>query len=181
MLDKNADNTAITHEFVHLLRSEDKDRDGLARTAYDQDEEGYVIQKSKTLANVFAEECAVIAETEIRTKEATKRLNSYLNKLDSDPIPQTEEMKWYDIERRTMRTKANSIKSNERIPVFDKIPDKDVMAEGNNLRGEKALQMFERNIQRARLGNATYQKYRGAKTNIQAITDNNERKKKDTT
>jgi len=87
-------------------------------------------------------------------------------------------MEWYGIERRTMRTKANSIKSDEKIPVFDKIPDKDVMAEGTNLRGEKALQMFERNFQRARLGNATYQKYRGAKTNVQVIADNNKRKKK---
>ena len=87
-------------------------------------------------------------------------------------------MEWYGIERRTMRTKANSIKSDERIPVFDKIPDKDVMAEGTNLRGEKALQMFERNFQRARLGNATYQKYRGAKTNVQVIADNNKRQKK---
>ncbi len=52
------------------------------------------------------------------------------------------------------------------------------MAEGTNLRGEKALQMFERNFQRARLGNATYQKYRGAKTNVQVIADNNKRKKK---
>ncbi len=87
MLDKDADKTAITHEFVHLLRSEDKDRDGLTRTAYSQDSEGYVVQKSKNEADRFAEECAVIAETEIRTKEATKRPNSNLNKLDSTPIP----------------------------------------------------------------------------------------------
>ena len=83
----DCDKTAITHEFVHLLRSEDKGREGLARTTYDQDEEGYVVQKPKSDAERFAEECAVIAETEIRTKEATKRPNSNLNKLDSTPIP----------------------------------------------------------------------------------------------
>jgi len=87
MLDRDADKTAITHEFVHLLRSEDKDREGITRTAYDQDEDGYVVQKPKSKENRFAEECAVIAETEIRTKEATKRPNSNLNKLDSTPIP----------------------------------------------------------------------------------------------
>ena len=33
-LDDAADETAITHEFVHALRSEDKDRKGIARTVY---------------------------------------------------------------------------------------------------------------------------------------------------
>ena len=179
LLDKEADKTAITHEFVHLLRSEDKDRKGLTRTAYDLDDDGYVIGDSKTDENTYAEECAVIAETEIRAKEATRRPNSYLNKLDQEPIVgESETMEWYDIERRTMRTKADSIKTKEKVPVYSKIPDKDVMAEGVNLRGEKALQMFERNFKRARLGNAAYQKYRGAKTNIQTITDNNKKKKK---
>ncbi len=79
----------------------------------------------------------------------------------------------------SVKKEADSIKSDEKIPVYTKIPDENVMAEGVNLRGETAIRMFERNFRRARLGNATHQKYRGAKTNIQTIEDNNKKKKKD--
>ena len=43
-----------------------------------------------------------------------------------------------------MRTKANSIKSDETIPVVTKRSGKDVMADGTNLRGKRALRMFGR-------------------------------------
>ena len=174
-LDDDADKTAITHEFVHLLRSEDKARKGVARTVYDQDKNGYDVgKKEKDLK--FAEECAVIAETEIRTKEPTERPNSNLSNIEWQRIPEKEKKDSYLIERGTMRTKANSIKSNENLPIMKRPGNEDVMKDGNNLRGQKAIQMFERNFKRSRLGNATYVKQSGEKTNVQVICERNKKK-----
>ncbi len=99
-LDDAADENAITHEFVHALRSEDKDRKGIARTVYAQDKEGYVIGASKLPSLMFAEECAVIAETEIRTKYPTKRPNSKFSELSSKDVSYTQKRRIYLSERR---------------------------------------------------------------------------------
>jgi hypothetical protein len=73
-----------------------------------------------------------------------------------------------------MRTKATAIKSNENIPVYKVAPKKDVMAEGVNLRGEKAIVMFDRNFRRSRLGYALKTANEDAKANTEVITENNE-------
>ena len=174
-LDDDADKTAITHEFVHLLRSEDKTRKGVARTVYDQDKDGYVIG-IKDKGPRFAEECAVVAETEVRTKQPTKRPNSNLSDIEWQHIPEKEKEDSYLVERGTMRTKANSIKSDESVPVMKRPDDEDIMKDGTNLRGQRAIQMFERNFKRSRLGNATYVKRSGEKTNVQVISERNKKK-----
>ncbi len=48
------------------------------------------------------------------------------------------------------------------------------MAEGVNLRGEKAIVMFDRNFKRSRLGYAPKTANEDAKTNTEVITENNE-------
>ncbi len=74
--------------------------------------------------------------------------------MDRQDITKREQIEIYRVERSTMRTKANSIKSDETVPVITKRPKKDVIADGTNLRGKRALRMFERNFRRSRLGNA---------------------------
>ena len=56
---------------------------------------------------------------------------------------------------------------------------KDVMADGTNLRGKRALRMFERNFKRSRLGNAVADGQYDKKTNVQVIAEKNEKKKKE--
>ena len=92
-IDNDADKAAITHEFVHHLRTEDGERTGLSKTAYALDEKGYVVGDSKSVRNIFAEECAVIAETEIRTKFPTTRPNANLGKLDRQQVEGNEIIK----------------------------------------------------------------------------------------
>ncbi len=168
-IDDDADATAITHELVHHLRTEDEDRHGLDKTAYSLDENGHVVSDSKTDRNRFAEECAVIAETEIRTKEATDRPNVNLGKLDRQ-VGDIEESNRN--ERITMRTRSDAIKPNENIPVFNGKSTDAAMAEGTNLRGRPALKMFDRNFRRSRLGNPPKYAGTGEKSNIELIEDN---------
>ncbi len=97
--------------------------------------------------------------------------------MDANPIDNEdgETRKWsYDIERSTMRTKAAAIKSSEIIPVYKEAAKKDVMADGVNLRGKKAIEMFDRNFKRSRLGYAPKTVNEEAKTNVEVITENNE-------
>ena len=183
LLDDAADKTAITHEFVHLLRSEDKDRKGVTRTVYNQDEKGYVIEKSKLDSHRFTEECAVVAETEIRTKQPTDRPNSCFNKITSEENKNLTKMDKYRLGRNAMRTETTLIKSNRSIQDSSKPKDNsktekerefEIMADGNNLRGQKAMQMFERNFAKSNLGSNSPKGYR--KTNAQIIHEVNERK-----
>lgn len=51
---------------------------------------------------------------------------------------------------------------------------KDIMPDGNNLRGKKAMDMFDRNFRRSRLGYAPKTAKKNAKTNVEVITENNE-------
>ena len=127
----------------------------------------------------FAEECAVTAETEIRTKEPAINPNSYVDDIKQQKTYGEERAEVYQVERSTMRTKANSIKSDETIPVMTKRSGKDVMADGTNLRGKRALRMFERNFKRSRLGNAVADGQYDKKTNVQVIAEKNEKKKKE--
>ena len=66
---------------------------------------------------MFAEECAVIAETEIRTKCPTKRPNSKFSELNSKDVSHTQKRRIYLSERRKMRTKANFINPRKKISV----------------------------------------------------------------
>ncbi len=77
-----------------------------------------------------------------------------------------------------MRTKAAAVKSDENIPVYKKAPPKDVMAEGVNLRGERAIGMFERNFRRSRLGYAPKTADSNAKSNVEIIEDSHKKKTK---
>lgn len=133
---------------------------------------GHVVGASRTKANGFAEGCAVVAETEIRTKNLTDRPNVNVCNLDKKPISYKDgkTKEWsIGVERSTMRTKAASIKSDEVLPVYDKAPEKDVMKEGVNLRGEKAMVMFDRNFRRSRLGYAPKTAVENARSNIEVI------------
>lgn len=179
-LDDNADKTGITHEFIHHLRVEDPERKGLSKTAYELDKDGHVLFDSKTKSVTFAEECAVIAEAEIRTKHPTDKPNDNMRKIDRQIIHQgsEDEKRSYRLERSTMRTKANGVKSYEAVPVFEEANPKNVMADGNNLRGKKAMDMFDRNFGRSRLGNASSSIYSNGKSNIDVIKDGQRKKKK---
>ena len=95
---------------------------------------------------MFAEECAVIAETEIRTKCPTKRPNSKFSELNSKDVSHTQKRRIYLSERRKMRTKANFINPRKKISVSAGPKnavksrhnfDAGVMADGRNLRGGK--------------------------------------------
>lgn len=177
-INNKADQTAITHEFVHHLRVEDQKRRGLSKTAYNLDENGCVIPEPEHSKKRFAEECAVSAETEIRTKEPTNRPNTYFCKLDKKTIiAHTKEHEWsYNVERSTMRTKANAIKTNELIPVYKEAPEKDRMSEGVNLRGKQAIDMFDRNFKRSRLGNAPKSGNENEKSNIELIDESHKKR-----
>lgn len=182
-INDDADQTGITHEFVHHMRVEDSDRKGLSKTAYELDDSGCVIGESRSEVKTFAEECAVVAETEIRTKRHTDKPNDNVCNLDAQPMNTKDRSakEWsYEIERSTMRTKAAAIKSNENIPVYRKAPDKDMMAEGVNLRGERAIKMFERNFRRSRLGYAPKTAVDNAKSNVDVIEDSHRKKTKKT-
>lgn len=149
----------ITHEFIHHLRVEDDRRKGVSKTVYDLDNEGQVIPRSKTYENTFAEECAVIAETEIRTKECTQRPNRYVFELDRQPaVSPSEKIQSIKIERSTMRTKKHAIKSKDTVPMYRTLAGPDVMKDGTNLRGERAMDMFDRNYPRSRLYDAARRK-----------------------
>ena len=179
-LDDDADRTGITHELIHHLRVEDPEREGLSKTAYELDKDGHVINDSKTASNTFAEEYAVIAEAEIRTKYPTSKPNDRMREIDRQIIPKRskQEEDSYKLERSTMRTKADGIKSNETVPVFKKADPKDVMSDGNNLRGKKAMDMFDRNFRRSRLGYAPKTADDNAKSNIDVIEDSHKSKRK---
>lgn len=177
-LDDDADKTGITHEIIHHLRVEDTDRKGLSKTAYKLDKDGHVIASSKNESNTFAEEYAVVAEAEIRTKYPTSRPNDLMRRIDRQIIPKRskQEEESYKLERNTMRTKADGVKSNETVPVFKEADPKDVMPDGNNLRGKKAMDMFDRNFRRSRLGYAPKTANKNAKSNVEVIIENNEEK-----
>lgn len=93
-------------------------------------------------------------------------------------IPHTNEHKRsYDLERSTMRIKANAIKTDELVPVYKETSAKERMSNGINLRGEKAIHMFERNFKRSRLGNASKSNKEYEKNNIELITTSHEDEK----
>ena len=105
--------------------------------------------------NTFAEECAVIAETEIRTKECTCRPNVHVSELDRQKaVSPSEKMQSIKMERSTMRTKKHAVKPDEKVPVYSTSSSPDVMKDGTDLRGERAMDMFERNYPRSRLCDA---------------------------
>ena len=154
-IEDSADKTAITHEFVHHMRVEDEERTGDSRTFYKLDEEGCVNGDEKPKPVTLAEEFAVTAETEIRTRERTTQPNSYLGQVDRQIDTSFRGLRdSLNIERSTLRTKKSAIKNGELIPVFEVKTGDDVMAEGTNLRGERCDVMFKRNFKRSRLGNA---------------------------
>ena len=77
-----------------------------------------------------------------------------------------------------MRTKAAAVKSNETLPKYEEAPNKDTMAEGVNLRGKRALAMFDRNFRRSRLGNAPKTANGASKSNTEIIEESHKKKKR---
>ena len=174
-IDDEADATAITHEFVHHLRAEDKNRKGASKTAYDLDANGRVIKDSRTDRTRFAEECATIAETEIRSKYPTSRPNSNLGELDRQP----GNTQWSsDNERKTMRSKSDAVKPGEALPRFyNKDEIVSIMPDGNNLRGKRAIDMFDRNFRRSRLGYPPKYAEANEISNVELLEEKNTKRK----
>ena len=174
-INDEADATAITHEFVHHLRAEDKNRKGVSKTAYDLDPRGRVIAGSRTDRARFAEECATIAETEIRAKYPTSRPNSNLGKLERQP----GNTQWSsDNERKTMRSKSDAVKPGEVIPKFYiKGENVSTMPDGNNLRGKRAMDMFDRNFRRSRLGYPPKYADKKVVSNVELLEEKNTKRK----
>ena len=125
-LKTNSDETTITHEVLHHLRTVDKDRSGYAKTAYPVDSKG--ISKAKkymgksihdNISN--SEETATAAETEIRTR-TPGHVSMYWN-LDKHSISGKETR---DHDRAVMRSNG-------------------AVKEGDNATGKKAVKMMNEN------------------------------------
>lgn len=163
-LNDSADATAITHEMIHVLRVTDNSRDDLAKDCYKRDSNGHVIKNSNesylNTPRKFAEECAVTAEAEIRTKEPTSRPNLYYEYTEYGENKRRRDVIYSD-ERKNMRSKSTNSGGNG--PTFN------IMSDGTNLRGKPAIKMFERNFDKSELGNATVPNYQGGDSNKDVI------------
>ena len=125
-LTKKPDETAITHEVLHHLRTVDTERTGYAKTAYPVDNKGvsksYRYEGKKIHEKVKnAEETATTAETEIRTKNPG-HVSIYWKANDND----TSAKSTRDRDRKVLRSNG-------------------AMEEGTNATGKDAIRMMNKN------------------------------------
>lgn len=137
----------VTHELVHHLRTVDDRRDDYAKTAYPVDKRGIVDsdknsggQKHKTKN---AEETATVAETELRTKNKSKRVSGYwaVDKYDVDGHETR------NADRRTMRSgevkEKKNVTDQKAIDMVNKNYPKTIIS-SRRVGGETALSTFKR-------------------------------------
>ncbi len=143
-IDDVADESAIAHEFIHLMRDSDKSRKDLSKTVYRHEKGGLRSLSQRGTDNVskslsMAEEMATTAEATVRVKKPSARPSSYfLGLVKVEPYTERwkreKEMNYHD-DRKTLRTYADG----------SGVPD------GRSIKGNNAIAMFERNYPRSLL------------------------------
>ena len=122
------DESSITHEMIHHMRTVDKDRSRYSKTAYSVDGKGVVNKKTHpklTISRIKnAEETATTAETEIRLKNDTDWISSYWNLRERGVDP----YKIREKDRIVLRTTES-----KQIP------------EGENVTGKGAVDLLNKN------------------------------------
>ena len=143
-LTKDADRTAITHEFVHLSRLVDRTRRGITRTAHRLTKNGRVCSDDYALSGPAkdirnAEESATSAESILREKSVTDRPPVYFRDLGKkDEYGRFEHPNARDNcdhDRTVMKTHADGKRTSE----------------GKTVKGREALRFFRRNYRNTRI------------------------------
>ena len=151
---KDADRMAILHEFIHLMRTIDKTRNGINKTPYGSDR-NYVADpkkrakySSQTLRG--AEEAATSAETALRADRLGRSPVYFSNLGGRDYLGRYE----YPNKKENMRHDRNRLRTNENGSI---VPD------GRAVKGNEALSKMTRNYKATRISKSTF----GGKTAIE--------------
>ena len=151
---KDADNMAIAHEFIHLLRVIDRKRMGLNRTPYGSGRN--YVPDARKLAKYGrqslnkAEEAATCAETAMRVDKPGRAPVYYGNLGEKDTFGRYA----YPDKKKNMQYDRQLLRTNT---------DGTLVPEGKAVKGVEALQKMERKYKDTRISNSTF----GGKTAIE--------------